>query len=394
MRWLPLLLLLAAPAQAAPTTVDDSAVSDSVVDEVEVFSLPSCPHCAAAKRWLGDMAQDRVDLRLVVHDIAADPAQRARLQALAEAQGVTQVGVPAFLVAGTLVVGFDDATTTGAQLLALIDGQAVHVDAQTCAADPDDPCAEPTDQPSTIDLPLVGTVDPATLGLPLFTFLIGAIDGLNPCATWVLLFVLSLLVNLKSRARMLAVGGTFVLVSGLTYFAFMEAWLSFYLLVGITRPVQVVLGLVALAVGAVHIKDFFAFHKGVSLSIPEAAKPGIVKRARNILRAESLAGAMGAAFVLAVMVNIVELLCTAGLPAVYTEILVAHDLPRWQHHAYLGLYNLVYMLDDAVLLTIATVTLSKRKLQEKGGRWLKLLSGLVMALLGLLLLAWPEALRW
>jgi uncharacterized membrane protein HdeD (DUF308 family) len=143
-------------------------------------------------------------------------------------------------------------------------------------------------------------------------------------------------------------------------------------------------------VGAVNIKEFFAFHRGVTLSIPESAKPGLYKRMRAVVRAESLPVALLGAAVLAVLVNFVELLCTAGLPALYTQVLAQQPLAPWQRYAYLGLYNLAYIFDDALMVTLAVATLSRAKLQERGGRWLKLLSGAVMTALALLLLFKPE----
>lgn len=121
--------------------------------------------------------------------------------------------------------------------------------------------------------------------------LVGLLDGFNPCAMWVLLFLLAMLVNLKSRSRMALIAGTFVLVSGIVYFAFMAAWLTVFMLIGISQPVRILLALASLLVGAINLKDFFAFGRGPSLSIPESAKPGIYKRMRGVLHAGNLAGA-------------------------------------------------------------------------------------------------------
>ena len=228
------------------------------------------------------------------------------------------------------------------------------------------------------------------LGFPLFTVAVGLVDGFNPCAMWVLLFLLSILVNLKSRAKILAVAGTFVLISGLAYFAFMAAWMNVFMLVGLLRPVQITLALLAIAIGAIHIKDFFAFKQGISLSIPESAKPGLYARVRAIINAENLTAAIIGAVVLAVMVNLIELLCTAGIPAMYTEILSLQQLPQWKNYAYLGLYNLAYMFDDGLMVAIVVVSLKKRKLQEAQGRYLKLLSGAVIFVLGVVMLLWPH----
>lgn len=246
-----------------------------------------------------------------------------------------------------------------------------------------------TDQDS-IRVPVFGKLSLSQLGMPAFTFLIGLVDGFNPCAMWVLLFLLSVLINLKSRAKILAVAGTFVVISGVAYFAFMAAWLTMFRLIAFEEQVQITLGVFAILIGAIHIKDFFAFKKGISLSIPESVKPGIYARVRRIVTAQNLLGAIAGATVLAALVNIIELLCTAGLPALYTNILHMQKYPEWKNYAYLGLYILAYMLDDSLMVGIVVVTLGRHKLQERGGRWLKLVSGAAIALLGVVMLFRPE----
>ncbi len=242
----------------------------------------------------------------------------------------------------------------------------------------------------SIDVPVFGRLRLSELGLPAFTFLIGLVDGFNPCAMWVLVFLLSVLVNVKDRKKIIVIAGTFVVVSGLAYFAFMAAWFNVFQMIGLLRPVQLGLGLVAIFVGIVNVKDFFAFHKGLSLSIPDSARPGIYRRVRQIVSARHLTVALLGAVTLAVVVNIIELLCTAGLPALYAQILSMQGLSPWGNYMYLGLYIVAYMFDDTLLVTIVVVTLSHRKLQEAEGRWLKLLSGSVILLLGVVMVFMPE----
>jgi len=247
-----------------------------------------------------------------------------------------------------------------------------------------------TAEQDSMEVPVLGQLSASRLGMPVFTILVGLVDGFNPCAMWVLLFLLSVLVNLKSRAKILAVAGTFVVISGLAYFVFMAAWMNFFLLVGYLRPVQILLGTLAIGMGAIHVKDFFAFKRGITLSIPDSAKPGIYSRVRRIVTAENLWGAIAGASVLAVLVNLVELLCTAGLPALYSQILTQQGYPAWKNYAYLGLYILAYMFDDALMVALIVITLDRRKLQESQGRWLKLLSGTAIILLGAIMLFRPQ----
>ena len=235
----------------------------------------------------------------------------------------------------------------------------------------------------TIEVPFFGELDLSRLGMPALTILVGLVDGFNPCAMWVLMFLLSLLVNLKSRVRIIAVAGTFVFISGLAYFMFMTI-ASFALdLVNFGVPAMVTLGLLAVFVGSIHVKDFFAFKKGISLSIPESAKPGIYARSRKIIMAENLVGAVISATILAVLVNVIELACTAGLPTLYLGILKMQGFTRTTELMYILLYNLAYMFDDGLMVGIVVFTMEKVKLQEKGGRILKLISGSFILLLGL-----------
>ena len=189
---------------------------------------------------------------------------------------------------------------------------------------------------------------------------------------------------------MLAIAGTFIVIEGIAYFAFMAAWLNLFLLVGVSRASEVVIGVIALIAGLINVKDFAVFGRGITLSIPAAAKPGIYTRMRKVLHEKSMAMAIAGTVVLAILVQLVELLCTSGFPALYTRILTLHHFDPWTYYGYLLLYNVMYMFDDAVILGIGVITLSRHRLQENEGRWLKLLSGVVMLLLGLYLIAAPH----
>jgi hypothetical protein len=355
---------------------------------VEVFVRPGCGRCQAAKDWLPALTARHPGLELALLDLAADAGARTLLADLVRRHKTAAASVPVFHLCDRLVVGFDRPETSGRRIETVLDPWSR-------------PCPEKIGEPTTeatgafsdedcIDVPLFGRVDPAALGMPLFTLAIGLVDGFNPCAMWVLLLLLSILVNVRDRWRVLAIAGTFVAVSGAAYFAFMAAWLNVFEWIGYLRPVQVALGLLAAGIGCVHVKDFFAFHRGVSLSIPEAAKPGIYARIRQIVTAENLTAALVGAFTLAVLVNVVELLCTAGLPALYTSVLARQGCSAAGHYGYLGLYIAAYMFDDALMVAGVVATMSRMRLEETGGRWLKLVSGLVILALGLVMLLRPE----
>ncbi|MEB3322551.1 MAG: glutaredoxin family protein [Synechococcaceae cyanobacterium] len=334
-----------------------------------MYVRAGCPHCAAAKTFLPELQRRRPELDIRLRDLAADPAAVEDLLRHSRRAGIGAVGVPTFVLGDEVLVGFDGPQGTGRQLLALIDRQEREA--------------------GTVRLGPLGTLRATDLGLPAFTLALGLLDGFNPCAMWVLLFLLSLLVHWRDRRRMALVAGTFVLASGAVYYAFLAAWLNLFLLLGLADGLRLLLGGLALAVGLVNVRDFRRSGAGFTLSIPAGAKPGLYARMRGVLQSRSLLPALIGVAALAVVVNTVELLCTAGLPAVFTAVLSRQDLPLPVHYAYLGLYIAGYLADDTLMVGTAVWALSSSRLTERAGRWLKLLSGGVMLALGLALLLRP-----
>lgn len=364
---------------------------------LEVFTREGCPHCAKAEEFLQVLKLEQPDLQIVIHDISREPAALDRLKQLADAHGINAARVPTFYVHDQLIVGYSDELTTGRlirEALKLSQQQAPHnkdaagsceaVTTLTCEAGAESANDTKTQPFEVIFLGRRLTLE--QIGLPLFTIVMGLLDGFNPCSMWVLILMISLLAPMQNRPRMLAVAGAFVVVEGIAYFVFMTAWLNLFLLIGLSRLSEIIIAGIALLAGAINLKDFWAYGWGVSLSIPEAAKPGIYNRIRKILLAKSLTGAIIAAVVLAVLVQIVELVCTSGFPALYTRILTLNQLSGFSYYSYLLLYNAAYMFDDLLVLSVGVITLSQRRLQEKQGRRLKLISGVVMIGLGIYLL--------
>lgn len=383
------LLFALTPTLGAGATPATQVVQPATpAPDLQVFVGRGCPHCARALAWLDALTARQPDLRVRVEDVVDDAEALGRLRELSDTLGLGGVTVPTFVVRGTTVlVGFDAPETTGGLIERLLGGAPPPPGAEVAPATP----AGGGDGAS-VTLPWVGTVRLDEVGLPAFTIAIGLLDGFNPCAMWVLLFLLSLLVHVRSRTRMALVGGVFVVVGGAVYYAFMAAWLNAFLLLGAGRWVQAALGSLALLLGGLNVKDFFWLGRGPSLGIPERAKPGIYAKVRRVATAERLGAALATAALLAALVNTVELLCTAGLPALYTRILTLRGLSVWSYHGYLALYIACYMLDDALVLGVAVITLTHHRLRAGEARWLKLASGAIMLILGAILLLEPEAL--
>lgn len=355
------------------------------------FWAEGCPHCIVARPRLEALVAVYPGVRLHSYEISRDRANLELLRQLCREAAQPIVATPAVLLADRLWVGFDDSVERDiAEVLQRCQKEGCEDLLAAVGASPTNPKPAPT-QAEKVAVPLLGTHAAADLSLPLLTVVLGLLDSFNPCAFFVLFFLLSLLLHARSRRTMWLVGGTFVLCSGLLYFLFMTAWLNLFLLVGQLRWLTVAAGILAVVVAAINIKDYFLFHVGITLSIPEQAKPGLFARMRRLLRAGRLSSLLGGTLVLALAANSYELLCTAGFPLVYTRILTLRDLPAGHYYLWLGLYNLIYILPLLAIVALFVVTLGRRTLSEEHGRLLKLLSGCMMLLLGFALL-WRPAL--
>jgi thiol-disulfide isomerase/thioredoxin len=403
-----LLLLILSPFAGAETPDPASdefwygtAADGTPTVRLWYFFSPTCPHCQAAKPFLDEMAARKPWLEIKRYAVKDNRANAKFYFETAKSLGVEALSVPGFIWCRQVLIGYDSAATTGAEIEKALD--ACH---EARLANPGGPAAPAPGAAATtggttplegeagtkVNLPFIGSVDAQAFSLPLLTVVLAGMDAFNPCAFFVLLFLLSLLVHAKSRARMLIVGGTFVLFSGLVYFVFMAAWLNVFLIAGELRAITFVAGLVALAVAALNIKDYFWFKAGPSLSIPESAKPGLFKRMREVVTTGNMGPMLVSTVLLAIVANSYELLCTAGFPMVYTRALTLANLESWQHYAWLAVYNVIYVLPLLAIVLVFTKTMGARKLTESEGRILKLVSGFMMLGFGLVLLFAPNLL--
>jgi thiol-disulfide isomerase/thioredoxin len=406
------LLLTALVSRAAPPGGDPqsdafwygTAADGSPVVRLYYFYSPTCPHCQAAKPFIEQLERDNPWLEVQRYSVKDDRDNARFYFNTAQALGVEALSVPGLVFCRQVMIGYDSAETTGAELARAL--EACHERRLSGVADPAPAARGPgpggaassatgvagESVGTTVNLPFVGEVKAQSLSLPVLTLVLAGMDAFNPCAFFVLLFLLSLLVHARSRTRMAIVGGTFVLFSGLVYFVFMAAWLNVFLIAGELRWMTIIAGLIALFVAALNIKDYFWFKAGPSLSIPDAAKPGLFKRMREVVASGNLGPMLVSTVLLAIVANSYELLCTAGFPMVYTRALTLAQLEPWQYYAWLAAYNVIYVIPLLAIVVVFTRTMGARKLSENEGRVLKLVSGFMMLGFGLMLLFTPALL--
>ncbi|MFO0640882.1 MAG: thioredoxin family protein [Polyangiaceae bacterium] len=360
---------------------DAGARPPSAAFELVFFWGVGCPHCEEAKPFVDTLEREHPGLRVVRVESRKDGEGRRRFVDTMNSLGASAVGVPTFVVGDAYVTGFVKGETE-ARVRALVETRRRELEGDR-AADAGD---------THVRLPLLGEVDPKSVSLPLLTVTVGLADGVNPCAMWVLVVLLGILMHVRETKRMVLYAGTFVVMSGVVYFGFMVAWSTLFELLGFSRVATTVLGVGLLGMGLVNLKDVVWFKKGVSLVIPESQKPGLFRRMRAIAGAGSTPAAMAGIVALAFVVNLVELGCTLGLPAVYTRILSLRGLSRGARLGYIAFYNVAYVV-PLVVVVVGFVALRKRvTMTEKAARVLKGVSGTLLVVFGALFLVAPELL--
>ena len=248
-----------------------------------------------------------------------------------------------------------------------------------------------THQKNNIIYTPFGRIDVSKLSLPILTIILAGIDSFNPCAFFILIFLLNMLIYARSRRRMLLIGGIFIFFSGLLYMLFM--FIMYEALIRIQTKENMMLltiavGCIVLSMGLLNIKDFFFFKKGVTLSIPDDKKPEIYKKMRQLVKKQSLTAVVIGTIILAGTVNFYELLCTLGLPFTFTEALSQQSIEAGStsYYMYILFYNIVYVIPLIMIVLIFVITLGRRKLSEWHGRIMKLLSGLLLSSFGIIFL--------
>ena len=389
----------------------EAAASEPARTDAYLFWRIGCPYCERAQSYLMQLRDEIPDLNVTDLEVSGSEANRARFVTISEVLEIERPVVPIVLVGERAFVGYlDDRSTGRAIRQAILDCRAhgcpdlmqevtyrpsipdVNLPATTGHATMDSGQDTPTGAavPETIRLPYFGEISTSTLSLPLLTVVLGAVDGFNPCAMWVLVFLIGLLLGLEDHRRIWILGGTFLLASAAVYFLFMAAWLNVLIFLGALLWIRVAVGLVALGGGAFYLREFVLSNEAVCRVTRPDSRRRIMRGLTEAVRERQLLLALGGIILLAFAVNLIELICSAGIPAVYTQVLSLTDMPTWRYYLYLLLYVFVFLLDDIIVFATAVLTLQAAGLTGKFTRYSHLIGGLVLCGLGALLLLRPE----
>ncbi|HPI67377.1 MAG TPA: hypothetical protein PKZ16_02450 [bacterium] len=351
---------------------------------VYFFYGDGCPHCHDEEIFWNKIKNNYPAIDWLAHETWSNQENyQLLLKTTKEKIGREFGSVPVTVIGNDVIIGFRDENTTGEKIKQALDkylGQN------------NNPATPETEK---LKLPLLGEINLKNISLPALTAVLGTIDGFNPCSMWALLILITILINSKDKKKMWLVGWTYIITSAISYFLFLSAWLNAFFVVGYLKIIQIIIGLLALGISIYFFKDYLKNRKKADLTCEvtsEKTKSKIIARLeKTLLKEKTLAIVIGIAAI-AFSINLIELLCSAGIPAVYTQILSQSQLPKLSYYLYLLAYDFFYMLDDIVVLLIAGFTFKIFIGNQKYAKYSHLIGALILFILGAIMLLKPSLL--
>ena len=339
-----------------------------------LFHGSTCPHCAEEREFLETIKKEYKDsVNFVYYEVWHDKVNAKYADAVKEALNITSGGVPLTVIGSDYYVGFNDANKES--IKESLDKYITKT--------------EKKESSKKVSLPLLGKVDLKKVSIPLVAIVLGLVDGFNPCAMWILLFLINMLFGMKNKKRMWALGISFLLTSGVVYFLSMLG-LSIVLDMASIGWLRTMIALVALIAGILNIRNYIKERKQDGCKVVDEKKRSkIFTKINKFTHEKSFILALVGVIALAASVNLIELACSLGFPMVFSEILALNDITGIVRILYLMLYIILYLIDDIVVFIIAMVTLELTGISTKYNKIAHLIGGIVMIIMALLLLFKP-----
>lgn len=381
-----------------------NAVSKKNLVNIYLFHSYTCKHCKEEIKLLDELEKEYDNIKIYKYEVNENENGEL-LKNISEIMGSKVTGTPYTIIGNKVFSGYDYENSKGRFKGAIEyyskygyeDKVGEYISSiplpsyEVKDTDPDVDEYISNYISYKVKLPLIGEVKLKNLTLPLITVVIGLADGFNPCAMWVLLFLISMLIGMKDKKRMWILGSTFLLTSALIYLIFMMSWLNLANLLISVVWVRVIIAIVSLVGGIINLRGYIKHRKVSGCDVVDDKKRNkIITRIKKFTTEKNFWLAILGVIVLAISVNVVELACSAGLPVMFIEILSLNNLTAIEEIIYIVLYMLFFLLDDFVVFVIAMTTLSLTGVSSKYGNLSKLIGGILMLLIGLLLMFKPE----
>lgn len=367
--------------------------------KIYMFYGDGCPHCKAEEEYLDKILKKEKysNYELEKYEVWYNSENAKKADEVGDILEVPATSIPYLIIGTNVVIGYN--SSYDYKITVLLDfyknkeyqdpaGDYLH---NKNTKDLDYLHYDSTND--EYDVPVLGKIDAKSVSLLLLSIVIGTIDGFNPCAMWILLFLLSLLISTKDRKKMWILGLTFILTSGFIYLCFMLSWLSVAKYTTGIIFVRYLIGVFAIIFGLVNVFRYIKSvkQKDVGCDVTDAKKKRrIMDKIRNILSENKLLLAAIGIALLAVSVNMIELLCSLGLPVMYTEILGLNNLSSFEYGFYIFIYMLFFLIDDLIIFFIAMKTFKVKGISNKYMKYSHLIGGIIMLLIGIIMVVKPN----
>lgn len=367
-----------------------------------LFYGDGCPHCAEEKLYLNEIKDKYDNFEIVYYEVWKNTDNQKFLEDVKEALEIERSGVPVTVIGDTYFVGWSEALESRVTRAIRHYKQNEYVDVveqirngtyekvEDSEKTDFEKEEEKSDEESTISVPLIGKVNLKNVSLTTAAVILGLIDGFNPCAMWVLLFLISMLIGMKDKKRMWVIGLTFLGSSALVYMLIMLSWLNIVVSISTSIWVRNVIAIIAIGGGLINLYNFIKHQDSGCSVVDEKKRKSVFARIKKFTKEKSLILAMIGAVALAFSVNIIELACSAGLPLVFTQLLAINNITGLGSFMYVLLYIIFFLLDDLVIFFIAMKTMEVTGFSTKYSKYSHLVGGLLMVLIGILLIVKPE----
>ena len=356
--------------------------------DVYFFHSNSCPHCAKEEEYL-ESIKDDMGIKIHYYEVSEFPNVIDKVR---NNLNINNYYVPLTIIGSDYLIGFGD--NTKEEIDNLINS---YRNTDYCSVVKtiinDENVLECIDKNKGIynesnekKIPLLGKVNIKEVSLPLISIIIGFVDGFNPCAMWVLIFLITMLFNMKNRKKMWILGLTFILTSAIVYLFFMLSWLTLASTI-ISTWFKYVIAVVALIGSFINIRSYLKDRKKESgCQVTSSTKrKKIMTKIQKVLSEKSFILALFGIMALAFSVNLIELACSAGLPVLFTQILAINNLSIFEYSLYIFLYLLFFIIDDLIIFIIAMVTLKITGISNKYTKYSHLIGGIIMFIIGILM---------
>ena len=362
---------------------------------IYLFYGDGCPHCAEEEEWFKTYLDKNRNIKLHRYEVWYDKENQEKYSKVHEILNDKSNGIPYLIIGESVISGFDKELTPERIRNAVEYYSNVNykdkVGIYLGVVSENESGKEETKYEDTkVKIPLLGTKEAKDVSIGLSAILIGVVDGFNPCAMWILLFLISMLLGMKNKKRMWILGITFLVSSALVYFLFLLSWLNLAVFLNKVLYIRVAISFFAVLFGVLQVVNFF-FKKDDGCEVVDSKnRKRIIKSIQKIIKEKSFILAVLGIVLLAASVNIIELLCSLGLPVMFTQILAINEVSKVGQILYSLLYVLFFMIDDIIIFVIAMKTLEIKAISNKYGKYSHLIGGLIMIIIGILMIYKPE----